>query len=81
MRVAGKERESKFHERCFSVSEFFFFSTSSRLFLGLPYFPYDEEAKKLARMIIFLRRLLARSLAARFACHHWKTRSQATPWP
>ena len=32
----------------------FFFSTSSRLFLGLPYFPYDEEAKKIARMIIFL---------------------------
>ena len=75
--MAGKERESKFHERCFSVSDFFF--TSSRLFLT--YFPYDEEAKKIARMIIFLRRLLARSLAARFACHHWKTRSQATPWP
>ena len=51
-------------------ASFFFFFTSSRLFLGLPYFTYDEEAKKIARMIIFLRRLLVRSLAARFACHH-----------
>ena len=61
------------------LASFFFFFTSSRLFLT--YFPCDEEAKKIARMIIFLRCLLARSLAARFACHHWKTRSQATPWP
>ena len=55
------------------VSQFvgFFFLTSPRLFLGLPYFTHDEEAKNIARMIIFLRRSLAPSLAARFSCHPW----------
>ena len=39
----------------------FFFFTSSRLFLT--YFPYDEEAKKIARMIIFLRPLVLRAFS------------------
>ena len=38
-----------------------FFFTSSRLFLT--YFPYDEEAKKIARMIIFLRPLVLREFS------------------